>query len=155
MLLPQSNMIVNISLQVAKAKQLYNIVKTLIKHCLIECTGILLGESVKSKIKKVSLINNTVKSCTAVMACDIKSQLIENIKALPVFGIQLDKSLDCANLSQLIVFVHYICKQTIEEDFLFCRPLQTMTKASDVLKLVEDFFLQKNIWVGLNLEVFA
>ena len=79
------------------------------------------------------------------MACDIKSQFIENIKALSVFGIQLDKSVDCANLSQLMVFVRYIRNQTIEKDSVFRRPLQTTTKASDVLKLVEDFFTEKNL----------
>ena len=79
------------------------------------------------------------------MACDIKSQPIENIKALPVFGIQLDESVDCANLFQLMVFVRYIRNQTIEKDFLFCRPLQITTKASDVLKLVKNFFTEENL----------
>ena len=41
-----------------------------------------------------------------------------------------------------MVFVRYIRNKTIEEDFLFCRPLETTTKASDVLKLVEDFFAE-------------
>ena len=143
----QSNAILTasyvVSLQLAKAKKPHNIAETLIKPCLVECAGILFGESAKSKINKVSLSNNTVKSRIADMACDIKSQLIENIKASPVFGIQLDESVDCANLSQLMVFVRYIRNKTIEEDFLFCRPLETTTNASDVLKLVEDFYRRK------------
>ena len=85
------------------------------------------------------------------MACDIKSKPIENIKALAVFGIQLHESVDYANLSKQIIFVFYICNQTIEEDFLFCRQLQTMTKASNVLKLVEDFFTEENLdWAKLE-----
>ena len=145
----QLNAIVNTSyavfLQVAMAEKPHNIAETLIKPCLVQCTGILLGKSAKLKIKKVSLSNNTVKSCIADMACYIKSQLIENIKALPVFGIQLDELIDYAKLSQLIVFVCNICNQTIEEDFIFCCPLQTMTKASNVLKLVEDFFTEESL----------
>ena len=151
----QSNAILTasyeVSLQVAKAKKPHNIAETLIKPCLVECAGILFGESAKSKINQVSLSNNTVKSRIADMACDIKSQLIENIKASPVFGIQLNESVDCANLSQLMVFVCYIRNKTIEEDFLFCRPLETTTKASDVLKLVEDFFTEENLdWAKLG-----
>ena len=92
----QSNAIVSasyaISFQVAKAKKPHNIAATLITPRLVECGGILLGESAQSKIKKVSLSNNTVKSSIADMTCDIKSQLIQNIKASPVFGIQLDES---------------------------------------------------------------
>ena len=50
-----------------------------------------------------------------------------------------------------MVFVRYIRNKTIEEDFLFCRPLETTTKASDVLKLVEDFFTEKNLdWAKLG-----
>ena len=79
------------------------------------------------------------------MASDIKSQLIAKIKASPVFGIQLDESVDIANLSQLMVFVRYIHSQVIEEDLLFCRPLETTTKAADVLKLIENFFEEEEL----------
>ena len=53
------------------------------------------------------------------MACNIKSQLIKNIRASPVFGIQPDESVDSANMSELMVFVRYINNKTIEEDFFF------------------------------------
>ena len=50
-----------------------------------------------------------------------------------------------------MVFVRYIRNKTIEKDFLFCRPLETTTKASDVLKLVEDFFTEENLdWAKLG-----
>ena len=129
-----------VSLQVAKAKKPYNIAETLIKPCLVECATILLDSNAVSKIKQVSLSNDTIKSRIDDMACNIKSKLIANIKASPVFAIQLDESVDVANLSQLMVFVRYVHNQAIEEDFLFCRPLETTTKASDVFKLVEEFF---------------
>ena len=86
-----------------------------------------------------------------ILACDIKSELIANLKASPVFAIQLDESVDVANLSQLMVFVRYVHNQAIEEDFLFCRPLETTTKASDVFKLVEEFFeTEKLDWDKLD-----
>jgi len=133
-----------IPLQVAKTKKPHNIAETLIKPCLVECAGILLGEGEKSEVKQVSLSSDTVKSRIADMACAVKSQLIENIKTSPVFGIQLDESVGSANFSQL-VFVWYIHNKTIEEDFLFCHPLETTTKANDVLKLVEDFFTAEGL----------
>ena len=88
------------------------------------------------------------------MTCDIKSELNENIKASPVFGIQLDDSVDSANMSESMVFVRYIHNKTIEEDFLFCHSLKTTTKAGDVLKLMEDFFTAEKLdWN--KLEAFA
>ena len=71
------------------------------------------------KIKHISLSNDTIKSRIADMACDIKFQLIENIKASPVFGIQLDELVDSANTSELMVFVRYIYNQTIDKTSFF------------------------------------
>ena len=88
------------------------------------------------------------------MASDMKYQLIAKIKASPVFGIQLDESVDIANLSQSMLFVRYIHSQVIEEDLLFCCPIETTTKAADVLKLIEDFFEEEEMdWI--NLALFA
>ena len=141
----------------------HNIAETLIKPCLVECANILLDSNVVSKIKQVSLSNDTIKSRIDDMACNIKSKLIANLKASPVFAIQLDESV--ANLSQLMVFVRYVHNQAIEEDFLFCQPLETTAKASDVFKLVEEFFETEKLdwdklggvctdgaknWIGIN-----
>ncbi|XP_076069775.1 protein FAM200C-like [Oratosquilla oratoria] len=130
----------------AKAKKPHSIGETLIKPCLVSCAGILLGESAVSKMKQVSLSNDTVKSRIFDMSCNTKSQLLAKVKASPVFAIQLDESVDVANLSQLIVFVRYVHDQSIEEDLLFCRPLETTTQAADVMQLVEvtQFLEQRN-----------
>ena len=82
----------------------------------------------------------------------MKYQLIAKIKASPVFGIQLDESVDIANLSQSMVFLRYIHSQVIEEDLLFCCPIETTTKAANVLKLIEDFFEEEEMdWDKLGI----
>ena len=50
------------------------------------------------------------------------------------------------NLSQLIVFVSYVHDQSIKEDLLFCRPLETTTQAVNVMQLL-DGFIEK---IGLD-----
>ena len=129
----------------AKVKKPHNVGETPTKPCLVACADILLGESAVAKMKQVCLSNNTVKNCIDDMASDIKSQIIAKIKVSPVFGIQLNESIDIANLSQLMVFVRYIHSQVIEEDLLFCRSLETTTKAADVLKLTEDLFEEEKL----------
>jgi len=123
------------------AKKPHSIGETLIKPC----AGILLGESAVSKMKQVSLSNDTVKSRIFDMSCNIKSQLLAKAKASPVFAIQLDESVDVANLSQLIVFDRYVYNQSIEEDLLFCRQLETTTQATDVMQLVDAFFEEEGL----------
>ena len=93
------------------------------------CTNILLGESAASKMRQVSLSNDTVKSRILDMSNDLQTQLIEKVKASPVFAIQIDESVDVGNLSQLIVFIRYIGENNIEEDVLFCQPLRTTNTA--------------------------
>ena len=56
------------------------------------------------------------------------------------FSLQLDETTDDASLSQIAVFVRYVKEDVIKEDFSFCQPLTTSTKAIDVKKLVDDFF---------------
>ena len=114
----------------AKNKKAHTIGKTLIKSCLAKCAGILQGESVVMKLKQVPMTNDSVKFRTADMARDVKSQLIENIKASPVFGIQLDESVDIANL--LTTDGGCSLYPRLMNTF-FCRPLETTTKATDVL----------------------
>ncbi|XP_076049322.1 zinc finger BED domain-containing protein 5-like [Oratosquilla oratoria] len=61
-----------VSLLVATAKKPHSIGETLIKPCLVSCAGILLGESAVSKMKQVSLSNDTVKSRIFDMSCNTK-----------------------------------------------------------------------------------
>ena len=58
----------------------------------------------------------------------------------PVFALQLDESTDISNLSQLLVYVRYVADERINEEFLFCQPLETTSKAVDVFQMLIDFF---------------
>ena len=131
-----------ISYQIAKNKKPHTIGETLIKPCLLECAQILLDKEAYNKIRDVSLSNDTVASRICDMADNIKSQVLLKITSSQLFAIQLDESTDVANLSQLLVFVRYLnnVDHKIEEEFLFCKPLETTSKGTDVMKLVTQYF---------------
>ena len=117
--------------------------ETLIKECLVSCAGILLGEPAASKMKKVSLSKDTVKFRVFDMWCNTKSQLLATVKAFPRFcdSATVDESVDVTYLSQLMIgLCRYVHDQSIEEDLLFCRPLETAALAADVIQLVDAFF---------------
>jgi hypothetical protein len=48
------------------------------------------------------------------------------------FVLQLDESRDVAGLAQLLVNVRYFFGESIKEDFLFCKPLETRTTGEDM-----------------------
>ncbi|KAF2349157.1 hypothetical protein FHG87_020088, partial [Trinorchestia longiramus] len=59
--------------------------------------------------------------------------------------LQLDETTDVSNLSQLAVFVRYVTDDVIKENFLFCKPLTTTTKAADVKEHVKNFFRDSSL----------
>ena len=67
------------------------------------------------------------------MSDNIKSKVLSKIDSSPVFALQLDESTDISNLSQLLVYVRYVADERINEEFLFCQPLETTSKAVEPL----------------------
>ena len=91
-------------------------------------------------MKQISLSNDTIKSRIHEMSDNIKSKVLSKIDSSPVFALQLDESTDISNLSQLLVYVRYVADERINEEFLFCQPLETTSKAVDVFQMLIDFF---------------
>lgn len=50
------------------------------------------------------------------------------------FAIQLDESTDISKMTQLLLFVRYIYGGSIQENLLFCRPLEGHTRGKDIYK---------------------
>ena len=134
-----------VALLVAKNKEPHSIGETLIKPCILECARIVLNKDAINKLEQISMSNGTIKSRIVDMSKNIKQQVITKIQASPMFAIQLDESTDVANLSQLLVFARYMNGPVIEEEFLFCKPLETTTKAEDVMAVVSTFFEEMNL----------
>ena len=57
----------------------------------------------------------------------------------------MDESTDVFNMNQLIEYTWYIKDGDIKDEFLFCEPLQTTTKADDALRRGADFFEKHQI----------
>ncbi|XP_022160768.1 protein FAM200A-like, partial [Myzus persicae] len=57
---------------------------------------------------------------------------------------QLDESTDISNFSQLLIYVRYIYKEDILEDFLFCQTLNGRT-GNDIFTLINEFFENNEI----------
>ena len=130
-----------IVLHVAKIKKPHNIGETLLKPCILESVKLVLGEKASQTMKQLSLSNDTIKSRIHNMSDNnIKSKVLSKIGFSPVFALQLDESTDISNLSLLLVYVRYVADERINEEFLFCQPLETTSKAVDVFQMLIDFF---------------
>ena len=128
------------ALQIAKQKKPHTIGETLIKPCALSMVKLILGEISAQKIQQVSLSNDTIKRRISQMSANVKQKIINEIKASPMFSLQLDESTDVASCSQLLVFVPYVHTEDVKEEFLYCKVLDSTTTAQDVMDSISTFF---------------
>ena len=129
-----------IAQMIAQAKKPHNIGESLIKPCTLKASSLVLGESNSKKLAKISPSDSTIKARIDELANDIKCQVLQQIQESPYFAIQCDETTDVAQFSQLMVYVRFVGAATIEEEMLFCKSLETTTKAENVFRLVDAYF---------------
>ncbi|KAI6656267.1 Zinc finger protein [Oopsacas minuta] len=128
-----------------KGKKPHSIGESLLKPCILSAAKFVLGEESAKKLSKISLCDSTVKFRIDELADDIKIQVVEKVKHSPFFAIQCDETTDVSQCSQLLVHVRFIGNETLEEEMLFCYPLETSTKVDDILAVLSYFFDENNL----------
>uniref|UniRef100_K7G867 DUF4371 domain-containing protein n=1 Tax=Pelodiscus sinensis TaxID=13735 RepID=K7G867_PELSI len=127
-----------VAYKVAQAKKPHTIAEQLVlplqeRWCSLE------GEEAARKLNDISISNDTSRRINEISQ-NISEQVVDEIKKFPLFAIQLDESTDVALCSQLLVFAQYMVEEDFKDEFLFCKTLDTITKAQDVMETVNNFF---------------
>ncbi len=104
---------------------------------------IMIGDSAAAKLGAVPLSNDIVARRIEDMSNDIREQLIEFVKRVLTTRCSLDESTDIAGQAQLLTYVRYLRDKAIEEDVLFCRPLQSHTTGEAIFNVL-DIFIREN-----------
>ena len=107
---------------------------------MVEC---MIGEKDAKKLDMIPVSNNTVSRRIDAMSEDILATLVSRVKKSEFYSLQVDESTDVANLASLLVFVRYLFEGTVQEDFLFCRPLASRTTGEEIFNLI-DVFMRTN-----------
>ena len=141
-----------VALQIAKQNKPHTIGETLIRPCASKMVELVLGNENRKKLDAIPLSDDTIARRIRNMAQDIRTQLILEGKSSihGLFSIQLDESTDESNFSQLMVFVRWATTDGLQEEILYCSPLETTTRAADILVNVENFFKKHDLkWQNL------
>uniref|UniRef100_K7G5P4 DUF4371 domain-containing protein n=1 Tax=Pelodiscus sinensis TaxID=13735 RepID=K7G5P4_PELSI len=135
-----------VAYQVAQAKKPHTIVEQLV----LPCIRLVLGKEAARKLNDISVSNNTVSRQVNEISQNISEQVVDEIKKSPLFAIQLNELTDVALCSQLLVFAGYMVEGDFKDKFLFCKTLDTTTKAQGVMEIVNNFFEVHGLdWVNL------
>uniref|UniRef100_UPI00358E5144 protein FAM200C-like n=1 Tax=Myxine glutinosa TaxID=7769 RepID=UPI00358E5144 len=79
------------------------------------------------------------------MSNDILLQVVSAVKSSPVYSLQLDESTDVASCSQLLVYVRYLDREAMKEEYMFSEPLATTPRRQDVLRMLEAFLIKHEL----------
>ena len=130
-----------VAFEIAKQKKTLTIGETLVKPPrLLKTAKLLLGDASVAKFKQISISHNTIQRRISDMSEGVKKQVVDEIKASPMFSFQVDESTDVSSCAQLLVFVRYIRSGDIKEEFLFCCELDTTTTSADIMEKMKTFF---------------
>ncbi len=131
--------------RIGKLGKPHTIAETLILPAAQDMCRIMIGDSAAAKLGAVPLSNDTVARRIEDMSNDIREQLIEFVKKSPYYALQLDESTDIAGQAQLLTYVRYLRDKAIEEDVLFCRPLQSHTTGEAIFNVLDIFICENGL----------
>ena len=131
-----------VSLIIAKQKKAHTVGENLVPPAAKVMVHCIFGDESVKKLNSISLSNNTVQRRIKEMLVDILQQVISDICRL---AIQLDESTDVANCAQLLIFVRYVGKEGIKEEFLMNAALEATTKGDDIFEMVNSLFKQHGL----------
>ena len=92
------------------------------------------------------LSNDVIQKRISDLSRNILDQVIADVRDGPLkISLQLHKTTNVENCSQLIALAKYIHDGFIIEDFLFCKELKRTTKRKDVFQCVKNFFVKHDL----------
>jgi hypothetical protein len=97
------------------------------------------------RLNSVPLSAKVVKDRISILAENVREQVISSMKESKHFAIQLDETIDVSSNSQLMVYIRYKGSDGIEEEILFCSPLQLRACGIDIFNKVNGYFNTQTI----------
>ena len=122
-----------VSLLIAKNMKAHTIAENLVLPAARILVRNLIGEKEVGKLNSVSLCNDTVRRRIHDMSDDISDQVTTAVKASKYgFAMQLDKSTDVSNCSQLLVYVRFTENDIVKTELLMSNEVPGTTKGKDI-----------------------
>uniref|UniRef100_A0A672FRL1 SPIN-DOC-like zinc-finger domain-containing protein n=1 Tax=Salarias fasciatus TaxID=181472 RepID=A0A672FRL1_SALFA len=109
-----------------------------VRDCILKVADIVCPEQ-KTKLRDISLSNDTVTRRIEDLANDLKEQLGQRLEGLGkgAFSIALDESTDISNTAQLLIFIHTVTENfEIGEELLSLESIKDRSRGVDICDAV-------------------
>ncbi|XP_062250231.1 zinc finger BED domain-containing protein 5-like [Platichthys flesus] len=107
----------------------------------------MLDETSASKLKVIPLSNDTVARRICDISNDLEEQLTEKMKDKR-FALQVDEATDSNKDCLLIAYVRFVTSESLCEDLLFCKYIQSRATAEELFKLLDCYMTEHGLKWG-------
>ena len=107
---------------------------------------ILLGVDSYQKLSKIS--DSTVSFGLMKSQMKLKHKFWKRFDPRHFLPFSVDETTDVSNCSHLLVYARFIGTGILKEEMMLCCPLETTTKADDILAVVSKLFEENNLSWG-------
>ena len=106
--------------------------------CLQAIVNEMFGPDAAKEIAKFPLSDNTIARRIGDMSADIQNIVLEGMCISRKFALQLDESTDI----RAILNLWPMCRDTIRENFLFCKALPEKTTVEEIFRVASEYLEQ-------------
>ena len=131
-----------------KRKRPYAELESVVLPCLEIAADIFHGgKKAVTKVREISLSDNTTKRRCDDIPKDLLKQLIIKLKTSPVYGLQLKETTDISDEQQLIVYCRLVDAKakTVVEHYLCCVKVGVSATAQSIFDQLNEFLMEHDL----------
>ena len=105
----------------------------------------LFGVKAEKEVWNIPLSDNTISRRIAHMSEDIEAQVIEKLRIVRVFALQVDESTDLSGKAQLLAFIRTVVEDDFIENFFCCKELPETTSCEDIFNVLDAYLKSSDL----------
>lgn len=133
-----------VAYRIARCKKPHTIAEQLILPAALDMVSVMLDETSAAKLKTIPLSNDTVAKRICDISNDLEDQLVEKLRDTR-FALQVDEATVSNQDCLFISYVRFVCSESLREDLLFCKYVQTRATADELFKILDSYLTEHGL----------
>ncbi|KAI2649397.1 Zinc finger BED domain-containing protein 5 [Labeo rohita] len=133
-----------VAYRIARCKKPHTIAEQLILPATLDMVSVMLDETSAAKLKTIPLSNDTVAKRICDISNDLEDQLVEKLRDTR-FALQVDEATVSNQDCLFISYVRFVCSESLREDLLFCKYVQTRATADELFKILDSYLTEHGL----------